>query len=99
MIIASIPGRTRELGRGQGFQPLPVADVIFQDDEIPGLQLHVMRTAWQPTPEELQAIIAGAPIILSVYGTTLPSGSTLMDHLEAGSGHPPVMLIAGLPPE
>lgn len=39
----------------------------------------LMSSVWFPTPEELAAIAAGAPVKLQVYGT----------------GHPPVMLGVG----
>jgi hypothetical protein len=39
----------------------------------------LMESVWFPTPEEMVAIAAGAPVKLSVYG----------------SGHPPVMLGVG----
>lgn len=42
-----------------------------------------METAWLPDPKELAALMAGAPIILRILGT----------------GHPPVMLAVGQPPE
>lgn len=42
-----------------------------------------METAWTPTPDELAALNAGANVILRVIG----------------SGHPPVMLYVGKPPE
>jgi hypothetical protein len=42
-----------------------------------------METAWLPTPEEIAALHAGAPLILRVVG----------------SGHPPVMLYVGEVPE
>lgn len=42
----------------------------------------VMSSVWFPTPEELVAIAAGAPVKLWVYG----------------SGHPPVMLGVGAAP-
>jgi hypothetical protein len=38
-----------------------------------------METAWLPTPDELQRLLAGSPVILRVLGTS----------------HPPVMIEVG----
>ncbi len=43
----------------------------------------VMVTAWEPTPEEIQRLIAGAPVHLSLLA----------------DGHPPVRLDVGAPPD
>lgn len=32
----------------------------------------IIQTCWEPTPEELAAISAGAPIVLSVWGAHPP---------------------------
>lgn len=76
MLIKHIEGATRVLGKSQGYLGLPVRDVIFDDGT------RAMMTAWEPTPDELKALLAGAPIILSVIGT----------------GHPPVILSVGTLP-
>ncbi len=34
--------------------------------------LLTLTTAWEPTPDELAAIAAGAPIYLTIVGTTHP---------------------------
>ncbi len=76
MIIKRIDGTTRVLGQSQGYCGLPIRDILL-DDGTP-----CMQCAWEPTPEELLKLLAGAPIILSVLGTT----------------HPPVVLAVGLVP-
>jgi hypothetical protein len=84
MHIGRIIGATRDLGAPKGWDPatqgrclsLPVRDEI----DAAG---HRMSSAWLPTPEELAAIAAGAPIHLTIF---------------AGA-HPPVMLSVGDPPE
>jgi hypothetical protein len=41
-----------------------------------------MTTAWEPTPDELEAIAKGAPIYVRIFGTS----------------HPPIMVFVGEPP-
>lgn len=81
MHIGRILGATRDLGKPKDWDDskgcclsLPVRDEI----DAAGRK---MTSAWLPTPEELAAIAAGAPIHLTVYG----------------NGHPPVMLSVGEP--
>lgn len=76
MMINAIDGTTRRIGKAQGYLGLPLRDEIGDF----GPQ---MVSSWQPTPAEVIAIAAGAPIYLTVLG----------------SGHPPVMLAVGALPE
>jgi hypothetical protein len=82
MQIGRISGCTRTIGKSQGYLGLPLRDVVL-DCSVGGDETPAMQTAWFPTPDELAAINAGAPIILTVIGT----------------GHPPVMLGAGELPD
>jgi len=82
MEIGRIEGCTRVIGKSQGYYGLPVRDE-FQNDTVTGPGTPIMVTAWFPTPDELQAINAGAPVHLKIVGT----------------GHPPVMLGVGSIPE
>lgn len=83
MIPARISGCTRVLGAPAGWTPetsgpccgLPIRDEINSDQ-------NVMISAWEPTPSEIAALVAGAKVMLRV----------------AGTGHPPVMLWTGEPP-
>lgn len=77
MLIKRIDGATRVLGKSQGYRGLPVLDHDADDGT------HMMMSAWEPTPEEIQKIVAGAPIYLTVVGFA----------------HPPVMLSVGAVPE
>ena len=61
MLIARIEGANRVCGKSQGFLGLPVRDEIVDG-------VNIMHTAWEPTPEEIDAIIKGAKIIVSVIG-------------------------------
>ena len=82
MQIGRIQGCTRVLGRSQGYLGLPVRDVIITE-VVNGPGTPAMETAWLPTPAEIAAITAGAPIILRVLGTA----------------HPPIMMEVGEVPE
>ena len=68
MIIARIEGANRVCGKSQGYAGLPVRDeTVTQED---GTQYNIMHTAWEPTPEEIERIVAGAKIIVSVIGVS-----------------------------
>lgn len=77
MIPNSIPGTTRRIGKSQGYNGLSLRDELCPHN---GPQ---MVSSWQPTPAEVAAIVAGAPIYLTVLG----------------AGHPPVILAVGPKPE
>lgn len=94
MDIVHIEGATRVMGENQPeYQPLPL-----RDDFIPtadGRQkMHVMVSKWQPTPEEIAALSAGAPIFLSII-----SGNHMVDTPDflcvLASKWPPVLLTVG----
>lgn len=86
-----IPGRieraTRHLGAPPGWEPdtaghcahLAIRDEQFGSPTGPW----GMVSAWEPTPDELARINAGAPIFLTVIGGV----------------HPPVGLSVGFPPK
>lgn len=80
MQVGMIEGATRVIGKSQGYLGLPLRDIVI-DSTVTGPDTPAMETAW--TPKEIDAIIAGAPIILRVIGT----------------GHPPVMLLVGQEPQ
>lgn len=82
MEIGRIQGCTRVIGRSQGYYGLPLRDIVI-NDTVTGPETPAMETAWLPTPKELEALNAGAPIILRVIG----------------SGHPPVMIYTGAVPK
>jgi hypothetical protein len=82
MEIGRIRGCTRVIGKSQGYYGLPLRDVLL-NDTVTGPETPAMQTVWMPTPDELAALNAGAPIMLTVVGT----------------GHPPVMIGVGELPE
>lgn len=61
MLIARIEGATRVCGKSQGYLGLPVRDEIVDG-------VNIMHTAWEPTPDEIERIKAGAKVIVSVIG-------------------------------
>ncbi|NEH72327.1 hypothetical protein [Rhizobium leguminosarum] len=78
MQIGMIQGHTRIIGKSQGYIGLPLRDVVT-NDTVNGPDTPAMETAWIPDPDEIAAIVAGAPIILRILGTV----------------HPPVMIYVG----
>ena len=93
-----IKDATRELGRSQGYVPLHVRDEVIIDNER-NAQLHIMLSAFELLPDELERVKAGAPVYVSICGSALPIGSTLVDHVRAGSGWPPIHLSVGPAPQ
>lgn len=81
MQIGRVKGCTRVLGEKQGYLRLPVRDELV-DNRVAG-QVNAMTTAWLPTPKEIEAINAGAPVHVRIFGT----------------GHPPIMVEVGEVPE
>lgn len=81
MLIGHIEGATRVIGKSQGYLGLPLRDVKL-DCAVNGADTPAMETAWTPTPAELEALNAGASVVLRILGTT----------------HPPVMVYVGNPP-
>ena len=78
MQIGHIKDSTRTIGKSQGYAGLPLRDVLI-DCSVGGPGVPAMESAWFPTPEELAAINAGAPVILRIMGTI----------------HPPVLIYTG----
>lgn len=78
MMIARIPNATRTIGKSQGYLGLPLRDEV-RNTTVDGPQTPCMVTAWEPTPDELERLNAGASVHLIVLGTV----------------HPPVMLEVG----
>lgn len=72
MIINAIEGCTRRIGKSQGYLGLPLRDEVIDG-------IHHMTSSWQPTPAELQALVDGAPIYVTLLGTA----------------HPPIMVSIG----
>lgn len=82
MQIGRIKGATRVLGKSQGYLGLPVRDEVI-NDKVNGEGTPSMTTAWFPSPKELEALNAGAPVHVRLLGR----------------GHPPIMVEVGEVPE
>lgn len=67
MLIARIEGATRVCGKSQGYLGLPIRDEQIVIDAT-GTIANVMHSAWEPTPDEIAAIVAGKKVILSQIG-------------------------------
>jgi hypothetical protein len=80
MIICRIEGATRTLGKSQGYIGLPLRDEITHCS-VGGESTPSMVTAWEPTPDELARLNAGAKVLLRIIGIA----------------HPPVNLEVGEP--
>jgi len=84
MLVGRIPNATRVLGAPGGWDKStqgPCGGLPIQDIDTsagPG-----MMSVWEPTPEELVRLNAGAKVSLVVLGTA----------------HPPVSLSVGMPPK
>lgn len=82
MQIGRIRDATRVLGKSQGYMGLPLRDEIV-NCTVNGEGTPSMVTAWHPTPKELAALNAGAPVHVRIIGTA----------------HPPIMVEVGDAPE
>lgn len=82
MQIGRIEGATRVLGKSQGYFGLPVRDELMTCS-VNGDGTPFMTTAWIPTPEEIAAILAGAPVHVRILGIA----------------HPPIMVEVGPTPQ
>lgn len=81
MIPGRIPGATRWLGAPPDWKPEEHGDcahLAIRDMPING-GVAAMHSVWEPTPEELTRLNAGAPVYLCVVGVV----------------HPPVSLAVG----
>lgn len=81
MQIAMIENATRIIGKGQGYLGLPLRDEVITC-AVNGEGTPAMVTAWQPTPDELERLNAGASVHLRILGVS----------------HPPVMIEVGPAP-
>ena len=78
MQIGRVKDATRVLGKSQGYMGLPIRDDLVTCT-VGGADTPVMTTAWHPTPKELEALNAGAPVHVRIVGTA----------------HPPIMVEVG----
>lgn len=82
MLSRRIENCTRVIGQSQGYLGLAVRDELIHCS-VNGPETPSMVTAWEPTPDELALIAAGAPIYIRLLGVS----------------HPPIMVSVGEPSE
>ena len=83
MLVGMIHGATRNLGAPRDWDKAkdgPCGGLPIRDEKTTAGQ--GMTSAWQPTPDEIARLNAGASIHLTVLGTV----------------HPPVSMSVGTPP-
>jgi hypothetical protein len=70
-LIKRIEGATRVLGKDQGYIPLPVRDrrVI---DQATGKEVNELAIAFELTPLEMEGLINGMTLYVSMYAITPP---------------------------
>lgn len=71
MEIGRVLGATRVVGKSQGYMGLPIRDELI-NCSVNGPETPVMVTAWFPTPDELAALNAGAPVHVRILGQVPP---------------------------
>lgn len=71
MMIKTIEGVTRVIGKAQGYLGLPVRDAIVHD-KASGHDVPSMTTAWEPDPKELERLAAGASVHVQLLGQAHP---------------------------
>lgn len=82
MLSGAPQGTTRVIGRSQGYLGLAIRDEAV-NCPVNGPDTPAMVTAWHPTPAEIAALDAGAPILVRILGRS----------------HPPIMVMVGDPPQ
>lgn len=78
MRIGRIPGATRVVGQRQGYLGLPIRDELM-NCSVNGPDTPCMVTSWEPNPDELARLAAGASVHVSIVGVM----------------HPPIMVEVG----
>ncbi len=71
MEVGRITGATRVVGACQGYLGLPIRDELI-NCPVNGPNTPAMVTAWFPTPAELEALNAGAPMHITILGVSPP---------------------------
>ncbi len=79
MLPAKIENHTAKFGAPSALTEPKVGILYIREELVDGLRF--MRSAWQPTPAELAAINAGAPIIL---GISTPNAHPVV-HMTVGN--------------
>lgn len=73
MLIRRIEGCTRVLGAPKDWNHDDIRCVGLPIRDVPTDEGNVMISAWEPTPEEIEALQRGESIKLWVFGTGHPA--------------------------
>jgi hypothetical protein len=65
------PRLSRSIGESQGYRPLHISDRTYNCN-VNGPDTPMMVTHWRPSPKELEALVQGAVIELSITGNQHP---------------------------
>jgi len=86
MTPGNIKNATRALGKPEGWDDAKNGEchVLYVREVMGGPPM--MQSAWYPSPEELERIARGEPIILTVWGRGHPPVS--LDVYEGEKGEP-----------
>lgn len=79
MLPIRIQGTTRNLGAPENWNPETdghCSHLPIRDDVIDGLPF--MTSRWEPTPDELAALMTGAPVELRILGRAHPVVSLIV---------------------
>lgn len=94
MISARIPGFTRELAKDQeDYRRLWIRDESVQ---VADRLMNAMTSAWEPTPQQIEALVAGGKIYLQILGNVHPpvclwvEAATVEKPAEEPPANPPV---------
>lgn len=85
MQVGVIEGTTRVVGKSQGYNGLPIRDEVT-NCSVNGPNTPAMITAWLPTPAELAAINAGAPIHVRILGRVPPPMMVMVGSIPGDAG-------------
>lgn len=83
--IEPLDGTVRVHGVSQGFKGLPVRHSdrpLEKDGKLTGSTVHIIATAWTPTPEELTKLNAGGNVIIEEW-------AMLPNPMNVSVGDPP----------
>jgi hypothetical protein len=73
VIAKMIEGANRICGKAQGYSGLPIRDEpVDLANAGRAERVNCMVTAWEPTPEELARLNAGAPVVVRILGYIPP---------------------------
>lgn len=82
MLLGAPAGTTRIVGKSQGYAGLAIRDEKI-NCTVNGPNTPAMVTAWFPTPAEIEAMHAGAPIHVRIIGNIPPPMMVMVGEVPA----------------